>query len=645
MHVVKIVLFFLLAHCLPLVNASEWQFEELSLSQEDDLFKIFAQSISTPFFDGPISHLNYSCTSSVQIYPSHTCKNGLVSFTYETIEYQFIFSGGFDFANNLWDVSLTNVTRTISIHSDSDNKDKLNIDIMQLPISDAAVLFKQYIAINPDTTSGTISAKLVINTENQLSLDVDYNLSEFSWESDDGQYVFADSELKGDIQLLQQPAGMELLVNTTVAKGEGLFTDIYVLFDEYSITVKTDVSIDNSMQLSEVNFIVSASDDVFFNINIPKWQQDFQQISFNIGDLSLFHKGFIASYLEIMGIDDVDVLGQLTGQMSVRNGEIIAVNADIKEFYLEIESIKTEVEDLNASIKWQQRGEWQTSRLDWQSLLLAGMPINQSQLIFSSLAQQLRLQPGSSIPVFDGSVLINKLELTDLFKPQIAINFDGEVLPISLDLITEKMGWPIMSGSISGKIPGMKKVGHSITFDGSLDIKVFDGQMHIDKLSMERLFGIAPVIAADIDFSELNLQQITSTFDFGEITGLIDGYVQGLRITNWKADRLDAHIQSRRVKGIKQTISQRAIDNISSIGGIQGALSRSFLRFFEYFKYKRIGIGCKLRNSICEMSGIEQGKNSYHIIEGKGIPSINIIGIRKFIDWEVFLDRLLNAGY
>ncbi|MBL4661761.1 MAG: hypothetical protein JKY19_15480 [Alcanivoracaceae bacterium] len=202
-----------------------------------------------------------------------------------------------------------------------------------------------------------------------------------------------------------------------------------------------------------------------------------------------------------------------------------------------------------------------------------------------------------------------------------------------------------MNGSISGKIPGMKKQGHSITFDGSLDLTVFDGQMQIDDLSIERLFGVAPVIAANIKFHKLNLQQITSTFDFGEMTGLIDGYVNDLRITNWKADRLDAYIESSKSSKIKQTISQRAIDNISSIGGIQGALSRSFLRFFEYFKYKRIGIGCKLRNSICEMRGIETNNNSYYIIEGKGIPSINIIGISRFIDWEVFLDRLLNAGY
>ena len=118
-----------------------------------------------------------------------------------------------------------------------------------------------------------------------------------------------------------------------------------------------------------------------------------------------------------------------------------------------------------------------------------------------------------------------------------------------------------------------------------------------------------------------------------------------MRITNWKADRLNAYIESVKTKGVKQSISQRAIDNISSIGGIQGALSRSFLRFFDAFRYKRLGIGCKLRNSICEMKGLDTTSEKYQIVSGKGLPSINIFGYSKFIDWQVLLDRLFNANY
>jgi len=333
------------------------------------------------------------------------------------------------------------------------------------------------------------------------------------------------------------------------------------------------------------------------------------------------------------------------GQLGIEEGVLKYLDVDIIETFLILESKKIEVDNLNANIHWNETGELKKSFLKWDALLLAGMPINQSNLQVYASHQHLKFQPDTIIPIFDGSVIIHQLDLNDILKQQISIDFDGEVKPISLALITEKMGWPIMKGSISGKIPGMKKVGNSITFDGSLELNVFDGTMKVDDLSMERLFGIAPVIAADIEFKHLNLHQITSTYDFGDITGVLNGYVNDLRITNWKTDRLEAYFETEKIKGIKQTISQKAIDNISSIGGIQGALSRSFLRYFDYFKYRHIGIGCILRNSICEMKGVKNTDDKYHLIEGKGLPSINIYGYRKFIDWEIFLDRLLNANF
>ena len=45
------------------------------------------------------------------------------------------------------------------------------------------------------------------------------------------------------------------------------------------------------------------------------------------------------------------------------------------------------------------------------------------------------------------------------------------------------------------------------------------------------------------------------------------------------------------------------------------------------------------------MSGIKAENNTYQLIEGKGLPSINVMGYRRYIDWETFLERLLSAGY
>ena len=645
MLVIRTILTLTLLSYLQCANADSWQLNNLVINNNRGLLQINAKSLSTPFIENRISNIEYSCQSSQQIYPLHKCKNGFLNFEYDGAIYRFMFNGWLNLSENSWDISLSNMKASIKINFDSVDKDKVIIKVTQMPMVEMSKLLQQFVDINIGTTTAKITADIEVNTKKGLIVMGDYKITEFSWESEDETYIFADSQIHGQINLRHTLSGLDLSITSFINHGEGLFKDVYVLFDDYPIDIKTYISFDNDMVLSKTNLVFSATDDVRFRIDIVDWQENRIDVTYDISNLTVFYKGFMASYLEIVGINDVDITGQSHGAFKLENNELKTIFIEFSDINLKVESIKTQMQDLNGVINWQNEGALQKSKVNWQRLLLAGMPINPSDLQFSAVGQQLYLQEDTVIPIFDGSVIIHKLELQDLFESQTSINFDGEVTPISLALITKKMGWPSMNGSIAGKIPGMKKVGHSITFDGSLELDIFSGNMQINRLSIERLFGVAPVIAADIIFHQLNLQQITSTFDFGEITGLVDGYINGLRITNWKVDRLDAHIKSVKSTDVKQIISQRAVDNISSIGGIQGALSRSFLRFFEYFKYKRIGIGCKLRNSICEMSGLETGKDSYHIVEGKGIPSINIVGIRKFIDWEVFLERLLNAGY
>ncbi|NOQ79559.1 MAG: C4-dicarboxylate ABC transporter, partial [Gammaproteobacteria bacterium] len=87
-------------------------------------------------------------------------------------------------------------------------------------------------------------------------------------------------------------------------------------------------------------------------------------------------------------------------------------------------------------------------------------------------------------------------------------------------------------------------------------------------------------------------------------------------------------------------ISQRAIDNLSSLGGASGLLSRSFLSFFETFRYDKIGLSCKLKNNTCHMSGVEAKGDSYYIVKGGGIPRIDVMGFQKLVNWQVLTSRL-----
>ena len=84
------------------------------------------------------------------------------------------------------------------------------------------------------------------------------------------------------------------------------------------------------------------------------------------------------------------------------------------------------------------------------------------------------------------------------------------------------------------------------------------------------------------------------------------------------------------------------MDNISNLGGagLSGSLARSFLGFFEEFGYRRIGIGCRLKQGQCNMVGAGDAEQGYYLVEGSGIPRIDIIGFNRTADWESLVNQL-----
>lgn len=90
---------------------------------------------------------------------------------------------------------------------------------------------------------------------------------------------------------------------------------------------------------------------------------------------------------------------------------------------------------------------------------------------------------------------------------------------------------------------------------------------------------------------------------------------------------------------------KRAVENISSLGGPGASLAiqRGFLGFFESFGYRAIGMSCLLENGVCHMGGIagqDQPDGGFVMIQGGGIPALNVIGYNRQVDWNDLLERL-----
>jgi hypothetical protein len=117
---------------------------------------------------------------------------------------------------------------------------------------------------------------------------------------------------------------------------------------------------------------------------------------------------------------------------------------------------------------------------------------------------------------------------------------------------------------------------------------------------------------------------------------------------------MDMHFYTPEGDKSQRRISQRAVENLASVGGGGAAaiLSSGLLRFFEVFAYERIGLRCILHDGICAMSGAGNSKDSalgqgFYIVKGSGLPRIDVVGFRNQVSWARLVQQLVaitNSG-
>jgi hypothetical protein len=163
---------------------------------------------------------------------------------------------------------------------------------------------------------------------------------------------------------------------------------------------------------------------------------------------------------------------------------------------------------------------------------------------------------------------------------------------------------------------------------------------------MERPFGVAPTLSADFALHGLDLMAITEVFDFGSISGRLDGRIDALRLVDWSPVTFDAELHTVRRRGVRQRISQRAVQNISSVGDASfvGSLQARLIGLFDDFGYARIGISCRLANQVCAMGGLRSSGEGFTIVEGAGIPRLDVVGFNRNVDWPTLVERVAAVG-
>lgn len=358
-----------------------------------------------------------------------------------------------------------------------------------------------------------------------------------------------------------------------------------------------------------------------------------------------------ASYLQLSlattAFNQLVTRGNAAASVRIAANRPVALTLAVADFAFSDAAQKLDVSGVNAELHWAS-GDAQPvtpSWLTWNSAQGWGMTGARSRLDFTLHDRDFRLLQPARLPLFDGALRINTLAVQNAGQPDMAGDFDAVIEPISLAPVARAMGWPEFSGTLSGRIPGLTYRNKELSLQGDIEAQVFDGRVTASHLRVRDPLGDWPRLYGDITARNLDLELITRTFEFGSITGRLDVDLLGLETFGLSPVAFDLSLRTPRDDRSRHRISQRAVQNLSNIGGggAGAALQSSLLRFFEQFGYSRLGLGCRLRNDVCDISGVEPAPNGFYLMKGTGIPKLDIVGHNARVQWLTFVSQVRDA--
>jgi len=360
------------------------------------------------------------------------------------------------------------------------------------------------------------------------------------------------------------------------------------------------------------------------------------------GDISPLRERYLSGWLGLFGLGDLELAGALDLNLRVDDSRLVALDAGLHEMALRDPQGRFRFDRLDGDVRFSASSAT-SSELRWQGGQLYGLDFGAATWPLASRDGALRLREAVTVPMLGGSLRFDGLALRPPAGDQgMTMRFGLSLDRLDVGKLAQALGWPAFRGELSGRIPNARYANDRLDFDGGLEMHVFDGSVRVSSLSMERPFGVAPTLSADLALDDLDLLALTEVFDFGSITGRLDGRISDLRLVDWTATAFDAELHTERKPGVRQRISQRAVQNISSVGDASfiTSLQGQLIGLFDDFGYGRIGIACRLANEICEMKGLHSAGTGFTIVEGAGVPRLNVVGFNRRVDWPTLLERL-----
>ncbi len=481
-----------------------------------------------------------------------------------------------------------------------------------------------------------------------------FSIEHLGHDSADRAFAVADLGAAGEIHLSGSVAQPHVRSHVLFHGGELLAGPVYVKLPKSRVKASLDARLEGARWIIDAfewndpgTVVLIASGELATQDANPV-----RHLRIDLQEARLEHAidRYARSWLAAKGYAGLSGSGVISGHLGIDGSGLRGFTLDAGSVRVDDGADRFAVSGLDGRVDWDADADRPQTTLAWQSAALFGIPLGPARASLVGAGGALTLARPLAVDVLGGRLQLEKLRL----QPRSARGerYAGSFAIVGIDMtkLSEVLGWPRFAGNLSGGIPEIEFAGDRIELHGGLDLYVFDGHLGVSGLVLERPFGVAPSLQADIHFENFDLDQLTSAFAFGSMSGRLNGTIGQLRLVDWRPVAMDARL--RTAGGGR--MSYNAVNDLTAIGGggLSANLQTMALKMFDSFGYSELGIRCRLRDDVCSMGGIDplpagavrgSADSGYTIVKGSGLPRITIVGHRRLVDWPTLVRRLREA--
>ncbi|WP_166636729.1 hypothetical protein [Cognatilysobacter terrigena] len=554
-----------------------------------------------------------------------------------------------DLSDSGVDAMLARGASTIHVERDRTTGEATRVDLSAIPLAWMHALLAKAWA-DGQLKSGSGDAHLMVTTPNHdLRIKGPLTLRDVGFDTPDGTIAAQGLDAKLDLDMTLG-ATDRVALRGRLGDGELLFGTAYLALAGRmgDLSIDAEQRGDCCWRIPRFDWrddgVLQASGGAAFG---PDAALRSLQADVHSADLAGLKAPYLTGWLDAAGLDDLALRGRLDAHVDLGEQGLRAADARLAAVDVDDPKGRFAFRGLEGDIRYSADVPVD-SALRWSSGHVYGLDFGASTLPMRSEAGRIAFAQPVDVPMLGGRVRFDHLSIQPPTGDAGAnAQFGLDVENLDIGELAKALGLPAFTGQLSGRIPNAHYAAQQLVFDGGLSMALFGGRLDVSALSMERPFGVAPTLSADIAFDDLDLESLTGVLGFGSITGKLDGHLNGLRLVDWQPVAFDAHLRTDKHVGVRQRISQRAVQDLSSVGdsSFAGGLQARLIGLFDDFAYSAIGIDCRLADEVCEMGGLSpRGPNSFSIVEGGGIPWLTVIGINRRVDWPTLVERLVAVG-